>query len=31
MEGLNLPGFTEFQQVTPDSKSVLALSDFGGI
>ena len=29
MEGLNLPGFTEFQQVTPDSKSVLALSDLG--
>ena len=27
IEGLNLPGFTEFQKVTPESKSVLALSD----
>ena len=29
MEGLNLPGFTEFQAVTPEDKSVLALSDLG--
>jgi len=27
IEGLNLPGFTEFQTVTPEAKSVLALSD----
>lgn len=29
MEGLNLPGFTEFQTVKPGDKSVLALSDLG--
>ncbi len=29
IEGLNLPGFTEFQTVTPEDKSVLALSDLG--
>jgi choloylglycine hydrolase len=29
MEGLNLPGFTEFQTVTPEDKQVLALSDLG--
>ncbi|MFO1477340.1 MAG: linear amide C-N hydrolase [Verrucomicrobiota bacterium] len=29
MEGLNLPGFTEFQTVTPESKAVIALSDLG--
>ncbi|OGX14344.1 MAG: hypothetical protein A2351_06630 [Omnitrophica bacterium RIFOXYB12_FULL_50_7] len=29
IEGLNLPGFTEFQAVTPEDKSVLALSDIG--
>lgn len=29
IEGLNLPGFTEFQTVTPEDKLVLALSDIG--
>lgn len=29
IEGLNLPGFTEFQTVTPEDRSVLALADLG--
>lgn len=29
LEGLNLPGFTEFQTVTPESKLVLTLADLG--
>ena len=29
IEGLNLPGFTEFQTVTPESGKVLALADLG--
>ncbi len=29
MEGLNLPGFTEFQTVTPEDKTVVSLADLG--
>lgn len=29
IEGLNLPGFTEYQTVTPEDASVLALADLG--